>query len=75
MNVTVHYTIPKKKAVRWQTADGRSIPISLMTPRHILNVLRCLGGIGAMTIPEYYCGKSRTSWKVIFETELESRRS
>jgi hypothetical protein len=60
--------------VEWRTAGGLRHPLTAISTNHIMNIMNCLSGMGNMTIPEPYDGRTRREWFVIFHNELVRRR-
>jgi len=65
--------IIEEEMVVWRTSSGRHTPIEMMTSQHINNVINCLTGVGEVSIPNPYFGKSHQEWMNLFTRELNYR--
>ena len=61
------------KEIKWVTKRGKKYKISNMSTAHILNVINCLNGLGYLTIPNPYKGRTKDEWRQIFNQELRRR--
>jgi hypothetical protein len=60
--------------VEWRSASGLRQPLTSISSNHIMNIMNCLSGMGNMTIPDPYEGRTRREWFTIFHNELIRRR-
>jgi hypothetical protein len=60
-------------SIRWKSAAGLNHPLETITTEHIRNIMNCLVGVGNMTIPDPYEGRTRNEWYIIFHNELVRR--
>ena len=59
--------------IKWVTKRGKKYKISNMSISHIVHVVDCLNGIGYLTIPNPYKGRTKDEWRQIFNQELRRR--
>ena len=59
----------------WETADGKYMWVSAMNSKHILNTLKMLHGKGKQDFPDFWNGRSKEEWIMIFNDEMDYRRT
>jgi hypothetical protein len=59
----------------WKTADEKTMWISTMNIKHIINTLKMLQGKGKQQPPDIWQGRTKEEWIMIFNDELDYRRT
>jgi hypothetical protein len=59
----------------WLTANHRQIWVSSMAKKHINNTIKMLQGVGKQKPPEFWFGRSKKDWIIIFNDELDYRNT
>ena len=59
----------------WETAEGRKMWVSAMNTKHIINTLKMLQGKGKQEAPDFWNGRTKQEWIMIFNDELDYRRT
>ena len=57
----------------WTTAAGKKMMLSQMNLKHINNTLKMLHGKGKQDFPDFWQGRTKQEWIVIFNDEKDWR--